>query len=812
MRQYGCSNIIRLISKFALTILITTGSNAWAAVVPHDTAGVDRLQNAASGGAAISFDRATGTVSFLRLEPGSVKINTGVRASKPETTLAFLNSYGSIFGLQNPAEELELLRETTDNFGYSHVFYRQVYQGVPVFGSDFRSHFDRSGALTRISATTIPIRHLDPIPRLDADQAEAAATAEVKRALKLREPALDLMTGSPELVVFRTGLLQGVAGRNHLAYRVEVINANRSIREFVFIDAHSANVLDQITGIHHAINRQIYNGGFNPGFLVWSEGDSLPFAGSDEVGINNLIDYAEDSYNLFMTISNGTYASYDAADSTMHSVLNDPAISCPNASWNGVSTNYCNGVTGDDTVTHEWTHAYSDFTHNLIYQWQSGALNESYSDIFGEVVDMLNGAGTDSPLTIRTTDGSACSTLGRGVPASDISYRWLSGEDDPSFGGAIRDLWRPECYNDPGRVSSANYWCSTIDSGGVHTNSGIPNHAYALMVDGGDYNGQQISDLGMTRATHIYWRAMTIYQAPASNFSAHADALESSCGDLVGADLPELSTDSSTPAPSGIMISASDCTEVSKIITAVELRNEPTQCNFMPLLENNPPVRCTDYGDLQSISLTDWESGLGSWTFGTHDITNPDTFDTPDWAVVDSLPNQRAGKAAFVADLQAGDCIADDETGALTLDSPPIVIPEGTEVPRISVDHWMATEPGWDGGNFKISVNNGGFVLIPATAIEVSPYNGALNPAPNNTNPLAGESAFTGTDSGSLSGSWGQSHINLLGIAAAGDSVQLRFDFGVDGCTGRIGWYVDEVEFYSCPNEVGEVIFSNGFE
>ena len=804
MGQQGRSFVCRFFGTLFICILVTAGGNSWAAAKAHDKDGIERLKNAAAGGAIISLDRASGTVSFLSLESGALPSNARAAASKPAATMSFLDSHGSIFGFRNPAEELELMREMTDNFGQSHVFYRQVYQGIPVFASDFRSHFDRAGKLSKISATTIPIRRLNPIPRLDSSQAADLAMTEVLHKLPQRAPSANLQTETPELLVFRTGLLQGVSGRNHLAYRVEVINASRSIREFVFIDAHTGHVLDQITGIHQAIDRQIYNGGFDPGFLVWSEGDGLPFNGPDRAGVNNLIDFAEDTYNLYMTISNGSYPSFNGADATMHSVLNDPVINCPNAVWNGVSTSFCNGVNGDDTVAHEWTHAYSEYTHDLIYQWQSGALNESYSDIFGEVVDMLNGAGTDTPISNRTESGIACSSFGSGSPALDDSYRWLSGEDNPAFGGAIRDLWRPECYGDPGRVSSEIYWCSTADSGGVHINSGIPNHAYSLIVDGGSFNGQQITGLGMTRATHIYWRAMTVYQGPASNFSAHADALEASCSDLIGIDLPALSTDTSTPAASGIMITADDCSELSKAISAVELRTEPDQCNFQTLLENNPPALCAGYGELQSIELTDWEAGMGSWTAGQHDIADPDGFDTPDWTVVGDLPDDRPGSGAFVANLNIEDCETEDETGALTLDSPSILIPEGTLVPRISIDHWIATEFGFDGGNLKISVNDGSFNLIPASAIEVSPYNDTLLSAAGegNTNPLASEDAFTGADEVIPFGSWGQSHINLLGIAAAGDSVRLRFDFGIDICLGVEGWYVDEVEFYSCADEL----------
>ena len=228
-------------------------------------------------------------------------------------------------------------------------------------------------------------------------------------------------------------------------------------------------------------------------------------------------------------------------------------------------------------------------------------------------------------------------------------------------------------------------------------------------------------------------------------------------------------------------------------------------------LEANPPGLCAGHGDLDSISLTDWETGIEEWTVGTHDIANPPTFNTPDWAVVDSLPDSRPGMAAFVANPDSGDCVDDDQSGALTLDSPSILIPAGTVVPRVSVDHWVATEFGFDGGNIKISVNGNEFSLIPKSAIDFNPYNSTLISAiDSNTNPLAGEDTFTGPGADQQTSSWGQSHINLFGFAAAEDTIQLRFDFGVDYCRGLIGWYVDDVEVYSCSAELPPSDCGNG--
>lgn len=225
-------------------------------------------------------------------------------------------------------------------------------------------------------------------------------------------------------------------------------------------------------------------------------------------------------------------------------------------------------------------------------------------------------------------------------------------------------------------------------------------------------------------------------------------------------------------------------------------------------LASDPPERCAGYGALESISLSDWEGGLGAWSAVTHDVASQANFATPDWAVVGNLPDGRPGMAAFVADIDTDNCLAEDQTGALGLDSPTIFIPAGTEVPRISIDHWFETEPGWDGGQFRISVNGGPFTLIPASAIELKPYNAVLEPPLDefnevwNSNPFAGQAAFSGTDQDYPNGRWIQSRINLLGLAGAGDDIRLRIDFGIDCGGGDVGWFVDEVEFYSCEAEL----------
>lgn len=235
-----------------------------------------------------------------------------------------------------------------------------------------------------------------------------------------------------------------------------------------------------------------------------------------------------------------------------------------------------------------------------------------------------------------------------------------------------------------------------------------------------------------------------------------------------------------------------------------------------PQLQAASPARCAGYGALQSFAVTDWESGLDGWTPGTHDIANSGTFATPDWATASGLPEQRPGAAAFVQNILNDDCEGNDQSGALTLDSPSITIPPGIPVPRVSIDHWFDVEHLWDGGNLKMSVNGGQFFRIEASAIEVRPYTAVLKELLDlNSNPLEGEPAFTGPDPDGAAPAWGQSHINLLGLAQPGDSVVLRLDFGIDACFGETGWYVDEVEFYYCeaelaPSDCGNSVLDAG--
>ena len=261
---------------------------------------------------------------------------------------------------------------------------------MPVFAGMLRAHFNSDGELTAVNGNVIPEIRVNPDPTRTAAEAAAAAIA----AVGADNPGRELYAQSGLLMVYRTGLARGIEGENHLTWQIEVGNGS-DIREFVYVDAHSGKVVDRLPGIVDAMSRRAYDGLFlpvvppsYPGSPFWVEGNAFPTGVAEA---DNMITSSKETYDFY----NKAFGrdSFDGAGGIMDSIFNR-GYSCPNASWNGTFISFCNGLTTDDVTGHEWSHAYTQYTHGLIYAWQPGALNESYSDIFGETIDRINGRDT----------------------------------------------------------------------------------------------------------------------------------------------------------------------------------------------------------------------------------------------------------------------------------------------------------------------------------------------------------------------------------------------------------------------------------
>lgn len=761
---------------------------AYACGFAQESKELSRLKNEMKANVTIS--NSTSNPNFIYFSQ-SVKLKSTDAKTKASE---FLAENFRAFNLRS-ANDLVLLDETTDNYGLKNVTYRQQYQGIPVYDGLLKFHFNAKEELSSINGNSISIAKLNTVPDITAAEAEIIARDMVTKQ-DLNKSDTPLQTAKTNLIIFPKNLMQGGIVTPYLAYQIEVTN-KKDVREYIFINAHTGELVEQFTGIH-PIDRKLYETNTTATNLKWKEGDAFP--GTLSSWQQNEVVTSENVYNFFKNAFG--YVSYDAADHTMITVNNDPTISCPNARWNGTYAGYCDGTATDDVIAHEWGHAYTEYTSGLIYQYQSGALNESYSDVWGETIDLINNYMDEGEnLSVRTT--TACSG----------SLRWKVGEDATSFGGAIRDMWNPNCNGDPAKVlDAANYYCGTADSGGVHTNSGVTNHLYALLVDGGTYNGYTMTGMGFVKAAHLWWRAQKNYLTATSDFANFADALEASANDLIGVNLQGLSTTVTPAGLTGLSITSADVQNVKNGILAVQLRTSPaTQCNYTPLLAQSAPSLCASATN-NPLFKEDWENGLGNWTV-TNVPTKPSTWEARDWTIKSNLPKSRPGKAIFAIDPINGDCASNLQNGILRLESPTITMPTFTSGKyEMAFNHYVATESTWDGGNIKYSLNEGSWTLVPVTAFTYNGYNSTLDGTSSNDNPLKGQRAFTGTDGGSLGGSWGQSVIDLskLGVTS-GSKIKFRFEMGTDGCNGVEGWYLDELYVYNCSTlAVEDVKKQNG--
>lgn len=189
-----------------------------------------------------------------------------------------------------------------------------------------------------------------------------------------------------------------------------------------------------------------------------------------------------------------------------------------NAFWDGEKMTYGDGdgttfapfSKGLDVVAHEMAHGVTERAADLRYRGQSGALNESWSDVFGELVEQWH----ERPDTFSSVEGARAG-------------EWLIGEDvftPGKPGDALRSMKAPGTAHpgDPQPAHMRNYKNMTADNGGVHVNSGIPNKAaYEAAVR-----------VGGEKTAKIWYRALTDYLKPTSQFSDAASATVTAAREL----------------------------------------------------------------------------------------------------------------------------------------------------------------------------------------------------------------------------------------------------------------------------------------
>jgi Zn-dependent metalloprotease len=275
-------------------------------------------------------------------------------------------------------------------------------------------------------------------------------------------------------------------------------------------------------------NRRVYdarNGSDLPGKQVRSEGEDP----TGDVAADESYDGSGATYDLYSEIFGRSSVDNQgmALLSTVHFMEG-----YDNAFWNGEQMVYGDGdedlpenerlfnrfTVAIDIIGHELTHGVTQFEANLVYRNQAGALNESFSDVFGSLVKQR---------VKNQTAAQADWVIGEGLFTASVNGQGIRSMKAP--GTAYDD---PLLGRDPQPGHMNDYVDTVSDNGGVHINSGIPNKAF--------YNAaMEMGGYAWEKAGRIWYKTLCEELDQASDFQAAANLTCKVAGDLYGSESEE---------------------------------------------------------------------------------------------------------------------------------------------------------------------------------------------------------------------------------------------------------------------------------
>jgi len=420
----------------------------------------------------------------------------------------------------------------SDKNGYTHYTYTQYYKGLAVEYSTYKAHF-KFGNLESVNGEYYGKIQSESVPTISIKDAFAKAVSATNATKYLNDATYNINDAEHhgELLIFP------LKGKIHLAYKFDIYAIEPMKRVYIYIDALSGKVLFEENRIQH-IDAQgtavtAYSGtqiittdSIATNFFVLQEtgrGNGIRTknlnSGSNYSAATNFIDTsnfwtsttidkyaydahfaAEKTYDYF----NDYYGlnSYNGAGAIINSYVHYET-NYVNAFWDGTQMTYGDGdninyspLTSIEIVGHEITHAVTEHSAGLAYAFESGALNESFSDIFGATIRFLN---TPSIAT------------------------WYIGEQIVIAGGTgipFRNM------SNPNQFSCADTYGGRFWNNGdiVHFDSGVQNFWYYLlsMGDSGtndNGNSYLVNGIGLEDAAAIAFRNLYVYLTPNSTFS-----------------------------------------------------------------------------------------------------------------------------------------------------------------------------------------------------------------------------------------------------------------------------------------------------
>lgn len=469
----------------------------------------------------------------------------------------------------SPNSDLILKSTEKDNLNYVNYRFYQTYNGIPV-----------ENTMYIISTKYGVIRSLNGSIVTDFDETmqdrshsklssqEAVAKAIASAGAKLfawqdegMEQKIKTITGDAtasyapkaSLVWYNTG--DEINPRElRLCYKVDVYALQPLGRADYFVDAQTGELLGKKDKLYFSDATGTASTAYSGSQTIHSDFTGTNYRLRDYTRGNGVItlhgetgsrgtDYTSTSANWALTGTNiaaldahygveQTYSfyfsnfnrnSYDNLGTALYSYVNDPTYT-DNAFWDGSAMNYNKrsngapgGVTGIDVTGHELTHGVTQTTSALNYSGEPGAINESMSDIMGKSVQFW---------------------------AKPTDINWLMSND---MNWIIRDMSNPNAQGQPDTYKGTYWYTGTNQNVLVHTNSGVGNYMFYLLVNGGSGtndigNAYSVTGLGLSKADQIIYRSETVYLVSTSSYSAWRTACINAATDLYGAGSPEVTS------------------------------------------------------------------------------------------------------------------------------------------------------------------------------------------------------------------------------------------------------------------------------
>ncbi|MBL0053578.1 MAG: M4 family metallopeptidase [Bacteroidetes bacterium] len=499
---------------------------------------------------------------------------------KPESKIeaaTIFEKYKFNFGL-SAQDEMKLFRTNKMPFeGLVINRYQQYHNGYKVIGATINIHerdgiaqkangrllknFNSSISVPAYTETNALNNALQFIPAKDYAWLDTRKVAKVRA--KKNDPTITLYPKGELVYVQPKGKKDFEAADFILCWKFDVA-MSRSNSQRVFINANTGSVVNSYPldatcsgttiDLPYNGNRTVYtsqqgrcaNGNY---YEMWDDCQSAYIHVEDyDTGdpkcnyvpgntwtglIGTTSDAAQINWGMRQTynyhLNNFSWTSYDDASGSIdctsgfNFIDDNGQVSGNNARWTWVDEDFdfgygASGIADDDSYTtldivaHEFTHGVDEYSANLDYSGESGALDESFADIFGEIVEQ----------SIENNWATPSWTLAEDLTNKDY----------------IRSFIAPKIKGDPDTYLGTNWYTGSDGNKEVHTNSGVQNHFFYVLVEGksgvNDLGNQyNVSGIGINDAKDIAWLAHQ-YLFDAAQYIDSRDAWLEAAGYLFG--------------------------------------------------------------------------------------------------------------------------------------------------------------------------------------------------------------------------------------------------------------------------------------